>query len=115
MTYGSYVDLPGFASAKSFTTGFSYGNADHVKVEGNGTAMHQAVASYGDTGSYGISQGDASFCYKGDASFGAGYAKTGGFSTVSNTPTSSSVTSVSHAQAGSTVGGGQVTKYTQLK
>lgn len=110
-TYGSYIDLPGFAAAQSYTAGFSYGNADHVKVEGNGTAMHQAVANFGDTGSYGVSQGEASFCYKGDASFGAGFAKTSGYSTVTNGPHSSTVTATSRATSGSMIGGG----YSQLK
>ena len=106
-SFGSYVDVPNFAAASALTIGFSGYVADQGYVQGSGTAYHQAVAD-GSQGGYGVSIGQASFCYEGTGNFGAGYAQTGGYSIVQNGAHSSTVTSVSHAQAGSMVNNGQV-------
>jgi len=104
-SFGTYIDLPGFSAAKSFTAGFSYYNAREGYVSGEGTAYHQAVAE-GNNGGYGLSNGVASFQYEGTGNFGAGYTKTEGYSTAVNGPNSQTVTAYSHSQAGSMVGGG---------
>jgi hypothetical protein len=107
-SFGSYVDVPNFAAATSLTVGFSGYVADQGYVQGNGTAYHQAVANSSTGVGYGVSAGTASFCYEGTGTFGAGYAKTGGYSVVQNGPNSQTVSASSHSSAGSMVGGGYV-------
>lgn len=102
-TLVNYIDTCNLASANAKTVGFSGYNADYGMVTGSGDVQFQAVV---DRGSFGLAAGIAEFNYGGYGSFGMGMAQTGGFTSIQNTPGSSSVTSYSHSSATAGVLGG---------
>jgi hypothetical protein len=95
-TIAGYVDTPNFAASTAKTVGFSGYVADQGAVYGTGMAQTGAATQFGAAG------GTATFCFSGNANFGAGSAQTQSWVAQSAGQNSTSVTAFStgRAQAG---------------